>query len=716
MAVSFTPQIFISYIPDGKIKFEPQLYATVILAPHVEKVSADTSRDLRKIEKAAADTLREVGNFETARADLSRKTKNLERAVADTARKIGLVIVSADTCRVVKNVEKVEVSTLREVGIAEKISADSLRKVAVFEKISADSFLKITASEKVFADTCRRMLDRASADSLRKVVRPEKFSADTVIRYPHVLNFIAQEDSLINSFADYQATLFEVTLNERTLSDSFTLETARQININDAVQGIFLDYPYNFLVEEINQRDLISSVKGMYDVDKLLYSFIEMDLRGTANAVNFISGIAQHLGLTPNVKIENFTPYNVLSDSNMTYSDLISGLFSWTSRLPQRQINVFIRGKTLHCIQRGLEDSVFDISDIPHSRPTVNKKLIRSMYNNPFADNDFSDETYDDPYSGTITYSDSYGGTNSIAYRNGLLISELTRTYNQKVEATNKSTYEYQSFRLNGEDKPQYYLKKKVVESTTIETEGEVSIGQYGSFAFYDNDRTKTVTQATSEYIYSTTSERAIESGDDGELHYIYKTEIYLRKEYETNLKVEYFKRKKSTAWQETDRETNDRQTLHSPAGNGWYATTVFENGEYIGSSISQGAPSNQVSQYTTQQIRRIFGKLSDDPEERYEQLRSKLAPIADISFPVRELDLIQELTRDLLWLNRKTQITVSVDLISKIEKGVPELKHIVDFTERVKFDGAEYFLVSNQISFTPRKLIQKLQLVRWTD
>ena len=65
-------------------------------------------------------------------------------------------------------------------------------------------------------------------------------------------------------------------------------------------------------------------------------------------------------------------------------------------------------------------------------------------------------------------------------------------------------------------------------------------------------------------------------------------------------------------------------------------------------------------------------------------------------------------------WLNRKIQVTVTVDLIDEITNGVPTLNHVVDFTERVRLDGVEYFLVSNAISLTTRKLIQHLQLVRW--
>ena len=411
--INLTPQIFISYIPNGKIKATPQIYASVVYVPHIEKATADTSRNVSKLENISADTFRKVGNAENTRADLNRNVKNVEKVFADTSRKIGVETSTFDTCRVVKNISTANADTFRQVATLDKFPADTLRKVAVSEKISADTFLQIKKTEKVTADTLRGLREKATADTFRKVTRPEKVFADTVISVPHVLNYIVQ-DSLINLFKDYDVTLFEVTLNERTLSDSFTLQTARPINITDAVKGQFLDYPYSFLVEETTEQDLIYTVKGMYDIDKLLYSFIETDLHDETEiyldgvkyygASSYVSKIAGYLGLIPNVRIEEFTPYNVVGNTNITYSDLISSLFSWTSRLPQRQINVFIRGNTLHCIQRGLENSVFDISDIPHSRPVTNKKLIRSMYNSPFDDDDFDEEPT--PFSGTISYTD----------------------------------------------------------------------------------------------------------------------------------------------------------------------------------------------------------------------------------------------------------------------------------------------------------------------
>lgn len=678
--INIAPQIYASYIPDGKINIAPQIWASVVFVPHVEKATADTARNVSKVETFSADTIRKIGNAENTHADLKRNVKNLEKAVADTARKMGVVFATADTCRAVKNIDSATADSLRKVGVAETVQADSLRKVAASEKVSADTFLKITATEKAVADTCRRMLERASANACRKVTRAEKAVADTVIRYPHILNFIAQ-DSLINTFKDYDLSLFEVTLAERTLSDTFALETARQIDINDAVKGTFLDYPYSFLVEETTQQDLFTSVKGMYDVDKLLYSFIETDLRkeksddeGYYKASSYISRIADYLGFSPNIKIEDFTPYNIIGNTNITYSDLISSLFSWTSRLPQRQINVFIRGGTLHCIQRGLEDSVFDISDIPHSRPNVNKKLLRSMYNNPFGDNDWGEENYDEPFSGTVSCGDAFCNV-ALYYSDGLLTHETSYFDNGKLfedikRVSRRAVYNYI------QHNEMYYLQHKYTLEKTQE------------------DQSISITISDTVYHHED----------------LFKEDsLYLTSETEDTEKLE------GEVWGTLETtEKTIRQTFHHPLGNGFYSNDVYENGEHIGSTISQGAPSNQVSLYTIQQIRRIFGTQSTDPEEIYEENRSRLAPIADISFPVRGLDLIQRLTDDLEWLNRKIQVTVTVELIDKIQNGVPTLKHVVDFTERVKLDGEEYFLISNTVSFTPRKLIQRLQLVRW--
>ena len=625
------------------------------------------------------------------------------------------------------------------------------------DKAVADTLLNISNIVQATADTLVCIIERAYADTLKIVTKTQSATADTVIRVPHILKYVVEPAatlkaplrnapvSLINSFKDYGLTSFSVSLNETTLSDNFQIETVHPMNINDAITGQFLDYNFNFLVEETRQQDLVQTVKGMYDVDTLLYSliysegFIESDevLDGhfvqssTEDTVtyfytaqDYINDFAAHLGLTPNIRIADFTPYNIVSDSDITYRDLLSNIFSWTKQLPQRQINVFIRGGTLHCIQRGLEDSVFDISDLPHSSPITSKKLLRTLWNNPSTDVgddnsgnskqkpptsdplvEYFDDDIAEPFSGTISFND---GGSSVYYRysKGLLVTEGHTTSSSTVSASNRTTYRYKE--VFSEDTTElakymhhlvgdFYLESKKTSSQVTNYEG--------------TDATKTDTYIATEYKYANpTSEN-----------------IYLCEELETTETFEYEKKISGAGveyWEQTDHNYTTRQTFHIPVGNGWYAQSVYVDGVPQGSNLSQGKPGNKVSPYTINQVQKTFSGLrititydngtGDELQSDDNDWRDRLSPIENFPFPVRGYNLIKELTDALLWLNRKIEETVSVDLISRIENGIPSINHVVDFTERILLNDKEYFLVSNQISFTPKKLIQKLNLIRW--
>ena len=54
------------------------------------------------------------------------------------------------------------------------------------------------------------------------------------------------------------------------------------------------------------------------------------------------------------------------------------------------------------------------------------------------------------------------------------------------------------------------------------------------------------------------------------------------------------------------------------------------------------------------------------------------------------------------------------MEIRARIQNGVPDIDHIVDFTERIRFEGHEYFLQSNTVELTPRLLRQTIKMVRW--
>ena len=523
-----------------------------------------------------------------------------------------------------------------------------------------------------------------------------------------------QDTSLINTFKDYGLTALNITLQEKTLSDTFQLDTVQELEINDAVTGKFLDYEFNFLVEETNRQDLIQSVKGMYDQDRILYSqvkdsgIVQFDIgdndynlpekwgyqiyeghivnevkngvvyaRPTAS--DFIKRIAEYMGYTTNIKIEDFTSLNVNGEIDITYANLLSNVFGWTSQVPQRQINVFIRGGVLNCIQRGKEETVFDISDLPHTRPIVNKKLLRTMWqtNNETDTNDYDNDN-ETPFTGTITFSPAIGTYSILSYSNGFLTQEKTTTTQAKLKVISTTTYDYWERLISGDKET--YLSKKITETSTENLE----------------EKEKTVDRTVTTYFYKT----------------LEKKEIYLLSEEETTSRTTYYPDSDktttfSTIWKLSETKTISRRTLHYPLGNGWYGQAVFENGVLVGSNISQGKPGNRVSPYTVKRFSSTFITVADGDN-------SPLAAIDDKDFPVVEKDIKEACANAYEWLNRKIQEEISVDIIDSIVKGIPSLLHVIDFTERIKLDGKEYFLVSNNISFTPKSFIQKLRLVRW--
>ena len=430
--------------------------------------------------------------------------------------------------------------------------------------------------------------------------------------------------------------------------------TASPLDIEAVVQGRLLDFECDFQVEETSQQGILQTVKGMYPLDRLLYMPINIEVV-EADCSYYARQIAVVLGMSLDLRIEDFTPSQDYSLSGMTYQDFISSLFSWTSRLPQRQINVFIRGKTLHIIQRGHEGQVTDITDWPHTMPTINRKLIRSVWDSATTegwDKAKSDKDYEpQPFTGTI-------GIEGITrhYLNGLLMEE----------ETNGSFTEYS------------YDDQYLTEKRTHNPDGSTVQTTY-TYAKTANDI----------YLFKETE----------------KTTDATQKEGETS-----HDRNDWTDWLNENFST--RITYHAPIGYGWYSTTVYEDGEFQGSSISQGKPGGKSSQFTINEWNRSLGSdydFNDDEDDKF-----KGQALFDTEFPVTGDDFLRELTHEIEWLNRKRQEEVSLDIVSPVIKGHATIRHILDFTERIRLDGKEYFLVSNQVKLTTRSLRQSIRLVRW--
>ena len=539
-------------------------------------------------------------------------------------------IIYATVIPVFRQSVKVSGDTSRRLNTSIAMRADTLRDIRIVKQIT------------VTGDTERRIgrCGTVLVDTKRGLVKQSRILADTRIEIPHTLTYAEFRERGIRSFS--------VTLGELALSDTIQLETVHPLSIGDSVQGRVLDYAFRFLVEETSQRGIVQSVKGMYSRDSLLYTAIHIYVE-RAKVSRYASEIAAALGLKLHRLTDDFTPSQNFEGSGMTYHDFISALFGWTAKLPQRQVNVFIRGDTLHIIQRGMEESVVDITDWPHAQPTIERKLVRSIWhsanNNHETGAHNEEDTAPIPFTGTISFHEI-----SRTYSNGFLVRE-----------TNENGYSTYSY--DGE-----YLAEK---------------------------RTHNVDGSTSrtDYAYASTGR-----------------DVYLFKEWErTTEAVGDGKKHTEYDWEDWSREKGtERITYHAPLGYGWYATTVYVDGVLEGSSLSQGKPGGKASQFTIEQSNLSLGaQYGGDGTLPYSSL-------IDTEFPVVGTDYLRTLTQEIEWLNRRTQEMVTVEIRARIRSGIPDIDHIVDFTERIRFEGHEYFLQSNTVELTPRLLRQTIKMVRW--
>ena len=683
MDASLKPQLWISWIPVGKEVLAPKIYMTWIprgiecLRPQLYGTIIPASKHR---EAVRVDTIRQVAETAEARADSQRQVCSTSRIVADTRRTITSSAIDWTSAKLLRRVayhNTVSAATRRCVGgIYVCIRCDTYRilspnccitrgaterEVVTSETVRCDTKRTPGMGNRVAAKT-RRKLGRgnvAKAALRRTVVAQVRVRFDTLIRVPHVLEYVKQPHGrrskravaqIADNFRAHGIRSFAVTLGEMTLSDTFQMETAQPLAIGDAVRGRLLDYRFSFLVEETLQRDLLQTVKGAYSKDATLYSAIRIFVK-EAQASYYAQSIAAALGLHLHWACDDFTPSQNFEDSGMTYQDFISALFGWTAKLPQRQVNVFIREDTLHIVQRGKEESVLDITDWPHGRPTVGRRLVRSLWHSghasEMAGNAYNEEdTEPIPFTGTISWEEM-----SRTYHNGFLTSET----NEK----GMTRYTY-----HGE-----YLTSK----QTHNKDGSTS---------------------RTEYTYAET-----------------ERDVYLVKEWErTTEPINDGKKHTEYDWTDWNNEHGtERITYHAPLGYGWYATTVYVDGNLEGSTLSQGKPGGKASRFTVEQSNLSLGSSCSREDDD-----TPFTSLIDMEFPVKGEAYLKELTQAILWLNRKTQETVTLEVFANIQDGVPDVGHIVDFTERIRFEGQEYFLQSNAVELTPRSLKQTIKMTRW--
>ena len=536
-------------------------------------------------------------------------SKQLEVAT-DTARQItGNTAIQADTTRL-----------LTHTTYKAELIADTAFSIVQCPAIKADAgrFLRHTGLN--YYDTSRiPCVDTGDiiSDTCRILRHEYTIHADTL----RTLEYQAK---------DIQPQSISIELSKGQLTDTFTMVTPVDMDLEMVIKGKLLDWDYRFKAYESSGQGLMRTITGMYDIDQLLYTPFTYSYTGASTAKAHAARVAAMMGKQLAWHADDFTPSASFSGINgATLQNIIGVLFGWAGNVPQDWINVLLRGDSLKVIQRGHEPNTIDLTHTKHSRPSIDRRLMRSVWSGTVGGHSARKHITIEPlgFYGTIRY-----GESMVTYVDGLVTREVTKT----AEGTTTSTYDYSDG----------YLTKKVT--------------------------------VTPDEIITTTYDYAITLND------------------------RYLASEKAVTKEKDSNTTSETLTQHVYLGNGWYGTTVYVDGEFNNSSVSNGKPGGKASKYIVDQSNlNLGGKYPDNSGESYQG-----AALFDTSFPISDTATLKKLTKDIEWLNRKTEEKVSMDIW--------QYPHLIDFTDRIIFNGAAYFLESNQVTQTPRELKQTVTMIRW--
>ena len=566
------------------------------IAAAADEISAETNRQLLASGISKGDSLRNVNAFAALSADAVRYITSDNAAV-----------LLADTARAVAASDSVRGAADRTLVAGETAAATTVRNLSADVSITADT------------SRCFGIAVSLQADTIRSIKARIQIVCDTSRAIPFVDN---------GTSAGFAIQSIRIAIQPQSISESFTMATTEKMEVLDAIRGRILDYDYSYTVEQTQWQGIVQQVQGMIDVDQTLYTPFKYETSGGGKmASHHAERIADAIGKHLDAHFDDFQPSSDLSGTGATYQNLISTLWGWTSRVPRRLINAYIRNDTLRIIQRGCELNRIDVTNTEHTVPNYAHKIVRSVWSGDGNAGAHSDDDSLDVgpmyFTGTIS-----GPHGSMSYSNGLLTNE--------THDANTTTYSY----MDVEDG--YMTGKRTTneDGTVIET-------TYNYAGVIGNK--------------------------------------YLESEEEYTKQPD----------QELGEKETIKMTYHRYLGNGWWETSVYQDGEYQGASMGQGVAGSKASRFVREEAMHFAGRPSGGS-----------GILVDTEFPVIGRDFLETLTHEIEDFNRCIEETVSMVIYN--------YGHLIDYTDRVVYDGQEYFLESNEYSRDPRTEKQSITLVRW--
>ena len=588
-----------------------------------------------------------------------------------------------------------------------------------------------------YFDTSRNVIATIDfhADTFRQVQRTLNLNCDALRQIPHKV-IIAPADNLlpIDTPQTEGIQSISISITAGQLVDRLSVVTVNNIDILHAVQGQVLDYVYNYRVESFSKRGILSTCQCCSNLDNLLYAQIAYKLqkqnwnggtyvkqknsddsstprpgqtiityrdeteieKPTVAASAHVQATASRLGLIPVMFFDNFQSTVEIEQEGVTYQDIISEVFNWSSRVPHKLINIFIRNNFLFVVQRGCEPHTFDLSAADIGKDiTIQRQLVRTSFgvtrkttadlarNNggrnwhwePVLGNELPEDEQQDDEEEEEEEEEEEDTTPA---RN---LPRSVHTYEDGVATDIYYQYDDDGNLTKTETivTSDSFSSKVVVENTYTTRNGEKLLKMEQTLEYeWANGNWQIVNRKTINHEYTTVGQQHVSSvSDDGSIN--------------GSLTTSARRNDKPTPFND---KMNQQQNKNDPH------YIVEDNGQlFIG---------NGWGVYTYVDGRKIeivgYQQVFDDDDIETGTLEE--VQLYDSSFPVDDAKA-RSITSALRWLNRKIQETVTLDVYN--------FNHVFDLRDKIIFQGNTYHLQSNNFTKNPNIVNQQsLELIRW--
>ena len=466
-----------------------------------------------------------------------------------------------------------------------------------------------------------------------------------------------------------------IQLQSGTLADSYTIDHLTGDPIGTSYSGTLYGWPWGCTVRtrSVNPANTRVQLSGDYDISRMLTKYITFSTAST-DSETVMGEIAAQLGKTLNFNADSHGCRRMSVQTSVM--QVLSQLYGWTSATPNAFVNVFLRGDTLHVVQRGKESATYAPQN--YNILGIQEKLIDTLMDECL----WQPSIIGDP-DGTFLNGTEHCGTASITYVNGFVVSQ--------TDGDKTTTFTYCADNPNDPEDPDNI--DKYLTSKTVSQTGKDPIVTSYSYEMYLGElflRAEVETQTINFMAMMAGYTGSWFAGPQAAASTKYTTHAPLGNGFFSS---------------ETWTQTNQLHVQYVPPNDfaiapGWYPADGYSSAMtlgplvYTGGTVSEGRPGGRTSPHER------------GGEENTPKVNITHNPIAPAHIPVTDTVTLSAYAANLETLDEKTQVTMKVDCYDQA---------IVDFDKTVTLGGNVWFLNANQISVDAKTGIrQSLELVRW--